>query len=289
MSQPKLGLDIKASLNSAEINATIQQAPGYSPEGFYFFISIKSTQPAELRAALEEFVTTGVAIAKEMSPEVEGLLGETPIQVFSTSDSAVIAINLNDNPATVQLADLVKLSTEATVKNEAQFSLGFVADTTFSQLLSSTPQQLEGLTANFHLALTSTLGDKYNIKNSLIRLIGRKTPTKSEDKFLRLVFLMFHSFTFKIHSEELTGLGELALAPVTQGQKFVESLIGEGRSLYQGNKELLESFPFVQAFFDAVDQYGDGRVDFGLTQRIASLQASFYGAELGQIYKRIIA
>ena len=56
------------------------------------------------------------------------------------------------------------MSTKATVSNELSASVGVVIDRSFSEILAMSPAELEQLRANFHLTLTSTVGDKYKIK-----------------------------------------------------------------------------------------------------------------------------
>jgi len=287
VADPRLGFDLKAAVNSAQASALIHAFPGYSADGFYFYIAIRASQPEPLRAALEEFVNTGLEMAKEMSPEVEGLLGDSKFQVVVAGDNVIVYTNIKENPIAGSFAELVEISTRTTVSNELAFSVGVVVDRSFSEILGMSPAELEQLKANFHLNLTSTVGDKYKIKQALIRMIGRKEPTRPDDKILRLVFLMFHSFSFKLHAQTLDGVGDAVAGPINFGQSTVNSAIAEGRTFYQGNKEMVDSFPFVQQFFDAVEQYGNGRLEVGIIADKVSAAVQVYGNDLGQVYKQI--
>ena len=287
VADPRLGFDLKASINSPHVSSLVHALPTYTNDGFFFYIAVRASQPEPLRAALEEFVNTGLAIAKEMSPEVGQLLGDSQFHVAISGDHVVVGTNLKENPIASSFAELIELSTKSTISNELTASLGVVVDRSFPEVLAMSAAELEQIRANFHLNLTSTIGDKYRIKNALIRMIGRKEPTRPDDKILRLVFLMFHSFSFKLHSQSLAGVGDAVIGPVNMGQAAINDGIAQGKAFYQGNKEMVDSFPFVQAFFDAVEQYGNGRLEIGVNANNVSLAIQLFGNDLGQIYKQI--
>ena len=287
VADPKLGFDFKCSLNSAHTSALIHSLPDFKDDGFYFFVAVRSDSPQELKSALDEFVNTGLALAKEMSPEVEGLVGDTPIITAVSGNNVVIAVNLKQNTNSVDLVEFAELASTSIIQKELTFSLGVVVSKSFPELLKD--QGLTGSTANFHTNLISTIGDKYSLKSFLINLDVDPAPhaPSIEDKWSKLMFLMFHSFSFKIHQKQEWKLDEVLGDQVKVTQNLVNEFVNQGREQYQQNKELFDSFPFVRAFFDAVEQYGNGRLEVGISHKALSVELQLFGSEFGELYRRI--
>jgi hypothetical protein len=154
------------------------------------------------------------------------------------------------------------------------------------------PPQLEMVKPNIHLNLTSTVADLLKFKNILVRLLGKKDHKGKEEKLLTIIFLMFHSMSFNLHVQSMEGLADPIADYISLGQDLIKQLITKIRDEYRNDqKEKLEKFPFkfpfIQNFFDAVEQYGNGRLEVGINADKISAAVHIYGNDLRQIYKQI--
>jgi hypothetical protein len=50
---------------------------------------------------------------------------------------------------------------------------------------------------------------------------------------------------------------------------------------------VVDGFPFIQPFFDAVEQYGAGKLEVGVNANTISFRAVVFANDIGQIYKQV--
>lgn len=287
VTEPKLGFDLSIIANAVSSKAHLQALPTFNDEGAYFYVAIRSHQPQELRAAFEEFLNTSLSVAKEMSPEVDAMVGATAFDVGVHEDLVIAAVNLKDNDFVRDYAHLAEELTKSTVKGEARIKAGLLVDTSFQDLLTMPEDQLSGVKGNFHIIMESRKSDKYAIKQKFMETFP--PAYNNEDKYGRLLFLMFNGAEFHLNSSEAVKLTDASGNQITKGRGTINGFLEMGKEMYQGNKEMVDSFPFIQSFFDAVEQYGSGLVRLGAYNKLLAAEADFYGNDLGQIYKRIVS
>lgn len=289
VANPKLGLQIKMTANSKATQEALSKVSGYSPENPYFFITIKSTNPEQLKAAFEEFLTTAIGVAKEMSPEVDSMVGDSAFEVVVNGDLVVAAVDLNKNPFTSGWAQKVEKASTTTIKNEANFNLALLLDKSLNEVLNVQQAEMDNIHGEFTVELTSSKSDKYAVKQQLLQVFGEKAHLNGpSDKFARLMFLMFDSASLTLSSDSKVSFSQATGAYLTKAKEKAEKYINLAKEMYTGNKDMIDSFPFVQAFFDAIQEHGNGQVKIGVFHKVVSGEVNLFGQDLGQIYKRIV-
>ena len=227
-------------MNSADNNSLVQSFPSYTPEGFYTYAAIRSSDAKELAKALEELIKISIAILNEKDKEFDsffkGFMGESSLKVHVYGDHVVLFINLKQNPFFMTVVDIIELVTRFTVRSELTASFGVLADRSLPDLIEMTTAELEQVNANLHLNLTSTVGDSYKIKNAFIQFssIDRGEPGHDE-KVIRHLLLMFHSLNFKFHAKSLQGIGDAIAGPILNCQSAMNDLIELSNIEYRKN------------------------------------------------------
>lgn len=284
---PQLGLKLKVIGNSKGLKEHLQSLPNFDPNGAYFFVEIKSSSPSELRNAFDEFLTTGLSMAKEMSEEVGQIAGESAFHVIIHGDTVVAALNLKENPlANEQISQIEKFTADV-LKGEAVFEASILLDKNINEILNLTETQMDTVKGQFAVTLTSSKEDKYAIKKKFIDTTFPPNA-RSRDKIAKLLFLMFNSVHISVQSESQVSFSAASGRYLNDGKKMAEEYIAMAKELYSGNKEMVDSFPFVQAFFDAVDQHGAGVVSLGLYHKDVAGEVDLHGRELGVLYHKIV-
>ena len=102
---PKLGVTLNAVTNSHDAKANLSALKNVKADGVYFLISIQSTQAEELRSAFQTFLETAIGVAKEMSPEIDQVVGDSFFEVVAAGDRVIAAVNIKDNPIAKGFAD----------------------------------------------------------------------------------------------------------------------------------------------------------------------------------------
>lgn len=78
---PKLGVSFKFLANSAAAKENVASVSNFQADGTYFFIKIRSSNPTEMKASFQRFLETAIGVVKEMSPEVDEMLGTSSFDV----------------------------------------------------------------------------------------------------------------------------------------------------------------------------------------------------------------
>ena len=102
---PKLGVTLNAVTNSHDAKANLSALKNVKADGVYFLISIQSTHAEELRSAFQTFLETAIGVAKEMSPEIDQVVGDSFFEVVAAGDRVIAAVNIKDNPIAKGFAD----------------------------------------------------------------------------------------------------------------------------------------------------------------------------------------
>lgn len=287
VNDPKLGFDFSLIANATASKAHLQVLPSFNDQGCYFFLAIKSHQPQELRNAVEEFLNTSISVAREMSPEVDQIVGASNFEVAVHEDLVIAAVNLKENDFVRDYAHLAEQLTSSTIQGEARIKAGLLVDRSFNDLLTMPEAELNQIKANFHIIAQSKKSDKFAIKQKFLEFMPQ--AHSKDDKIARLIFLMFTGAEFNLSSKEAVHFTDASGNQITKGRGTVNGFIEMGKEMYQGNKEMVDSFPFIQAFFDAVEQYGSGFLRLGVYNHLVAGEADFYGNDLGQLYRRIVS
>lgn len=285
VAQPKLGLELSVIANSEVSKGHLQVLPKFDNEGTYFFVAVKSTSPQDLKTAIEEFLNTSLSVAKEMSPEIEGILGESQFDVAIHEDYVVAGVNLNNNPMAAQFAAMAHEIAASTLSHEASLKVGLVLDKSLNDLLTLEQDQMNHVKGNFHVLLTSSKADKYAIKRKIAELLRIEDDG---DKLGKILLMMFSTAEFSLTADDKVSFQEATGEYLEMGKAQAQGMIEMGKGLYQGNKEMVDSFPFIQAFFDSVEQYGAGQIKVGVYNRIITAECDIYGSDLGQLYRQIV-
>jgi len=289
VADPKLGVQVKLTANSKTSQDSLSKLSKYSAENAYFFITIKSSNPEALKAAFEEFLTTSIDVAKEMSPEVDSIVGTSAFEVVVNGDQVVAAVDLKANPFTSSWAEKVEKASASSIKHEATLNLALLLDKSLNEVIHINEAELDNVNGEFTLEVISSKSDKYAVKKQLLTAFGDKAHLgEQNDKFARLLFLMFDSATFNLSSDSKVSFAQATGSQLTKIKQQAEGFINMAHELYSGNKEMIDSFPFIQAFFDAIEQHGNGQVKIGVFHKIVSGEINLFGKDLGQIYKKIV-
>lgn len=288
---PKLGLKLQVTANSKHSQELLHTLNGFSDTNCYFYVSIASSNPTQLKADFEEFLTTSVNMAKEMSPEVDQMVGTSVFEVVTSGNNVVAAINLKANAISKNYLELVEATAKSTIQHEAYFQLAILLDRSLNDLLNIQQTELDKINGQFSVELVSSKSDKYAIKNKIVELMDEdKSSLKNpEDKLAKLLFLMFDTATFIVKSDSETSLGVAVGSQLGTAKEQASGYIEMAKVMYSGNKEMVDSFPFIQAFFDAVEQNGDGHITLGVYHKLVSGEVDVFGNDLGHIYKRIVS
>ena len=291
VADPKLGLKFQVTANSKHSQSLLTGLKDFSDSQSYFYISINSTNPQELKNGFEEFLNTATQVAREMSPEVDQMVGESAFEVVASGNHVVAAVNLKKNPLTKEYADLVEFTASSTIKNEAYFQLALLFDRSLTQLLELKETDLDDTKGQFSVELVSNKADKFAIKRKLLELADKfdNTPNNDSDKLAKLFFLMFDSSSFILSSDSKVSFSKATSSQLSTGREKVSEYLKVGKDMYQGNKEMVDSFPFVQAFFDSVESYGNGQITLGIYHNLVSAEVDLFGTDLGVIYRKIVS
>lgn len=284
---PQLGIKLNVIGNSKGLKEHLSTLPNFDPNGAYFFVEIKSSDPSALRNSFDEFLTTGLAMAKEMSEEVGAMAGDSAFHVIVHGDSVVAAINLKENPIAQDTISEIEKLTSNLLAGEVTFTAALLLDKNINEILNLTENQMDSVKGQFTFELVSSQADKYAIKK---KFIEKTFPpnARNRDLITKLLFLMFSSVRISVQSESQVSLSEASGKYLVDGKRMAEEYIAMAKELYAGNKEMVDSFPFVQAFFDAVDQHGSGVLSLGVYHKDVSGEVDLYGRELGVLYHKIV-
>lgn len=297
---PKLGIKGVFIGGSETAKGHLMTLPHFNVDGAYAYMEIKSKNPEALKPAVEEFLNTSMATAKEMSPEVSALLGEGTFEVSTAGEYVVAAINLKmSEQANKAIEEFEKIS-DIKLEHERSFTIGLTANKSIRQLLEAPKEELADLQGLLAFDIVSSKSDKYLLKQLILDLAAKedakrfkmlgieKPEEKPEDKLGKLFILMFHTAQFQFRLEDKEAFGSAVSSSLETGRQLGNGTVEQLHQMYAANKETLDSFPFVQAFFDAVEEHGTGELRLGVFHKVLSGELDVYCHDLGYLYKKVV-
>ena len=297
---PKLGIKGVFIGGSETAKAHLMTLPHFNVDGAYAYMEIKSKNPEALKPAVEEFLNTSMATAKEMSPDISAVLGEGTFEVSIADQYVVAAINLKMSEKMKQAIARLEHLSDIKLEHERSFTIGLTANKSIRQLLDAPKEELADLQGLFALDFVSSKSDKYLLKQLILemaakqeakklKLLGIEKPEdKPEEKVAKLLILMFHTAQFQFRMDNKEAFGTAVNSSLDSGREMGNGIVEQLHQMYEGNKETLASFPFVQAFFDAVEEQGTGELRLGLFHKVLAGELDIYCHDLGYLYKKVV-
>lgn len=135
--------------------------------------------------------------------------------------------------------------------------------------------------------MESTKDDKYAIKKKVMDA-GRQLGLSFVDDYSRLVFLMFNTVKIRAALDPHANFIDATKDYSGDIKQQSSNAISQATAVYQGNKEMIDSFPFVQEFCDEIEKYGQGHFRVGVFHKNVSFELDVFGNDLGIIYRQII-
>lgn len=99
---------------------------------------------------------------------------------------------------------------------------------------------------------------------------------------------MFNNVHIKLTSDSQVSFSQATSGYLETFRQQATSAVSNIHEMYQGNKEMVDSFPFIQEFLDAVEKNGNGQLKIGIASTKVAVDLDLYGNDLGKIYRRIV-
>jgi phosphoglycolate phosphatase-like HAD superfamily hydrolase len=312
LDQVKIEALIRANLNTHSHQQLLHALPDFDNNGFYLFFAVRSNQPFQLKQSLEEFINVGLEILREMAPE-EGkhILNQLQYSVGCTGDNVVVAGNLMAINLLAVFGEVFELVTSQLVRGEFRAEFGVAIGSSVQEILAQGFGTLASMKANIFADVTSAAGDKYSLHSLFNKLfisdntlfdkpdpeaVNQEDTDSSymddEDKFFRLLLLIFSSFRFKLKIDDHESLAQAdpALHQMINQQIPIEEILQEMKAAYnEMGSGILDQFPFVQSLVDSLSQYASGRITLGIASARSSLEIEVLAEDIGQVYKQIVS
>lgn len=288
---PQLFIRAGLAANYHQLNQILHSIPNYDPNQCYFYLSIKSSNPEHLRQQIIDFLDVATQTMKEMDPELEQMIGNSKFNVTTNGEQVIISINLLENEFARQYADLVNKFGFDHIKSELKLDAQLTSNEPFNFFLSVKQRQdLNKVKGGFALEVTSTKADKWALKSQFLNWMEEDDGPYEDDeeRLMGLLFLMFSAANFKLSSIQDVNLGDALGEDIFLAyMDFLHEILYEFRDVYAEQKEMMDEFPFVQAFFDALEQHGHGVISIGFAYQQLSAHVDAQVNNFKEVYKII--
>jgi len=96
------------NVSSSQVYGMISQAPGFNPAQTYGYITINTTDPEPVKAALEQFWEVALGMVGEMGPDFDKLVKQEDIRVLVSGTTVILVVYLSENDSSKVIVDYVK-------------------------------------------------------------------------------------------------------------------------------------------------------------------------------------
>ena len=307
--EPKLGFKASAIGKSEVTKAHLQTLKHFNPDGLYFYVAIKASNPQALKPAFEEFLKASFATVGEMVPLVAEFVAEDPFEVTVVGEYVIAAVKLKENNQMIQKA-ITLYSTLASdkAKHERGINISFLTNKTISELESCSKEAWEAAQFRVALELVANKEDKYFLKKALLDAVMKRAESKKpgctvippnpDEKALRkinkrklknLLFFMFNCAKFHFKLDGNAAFTNLVESHNIKMKETFKEMMKDLKEACQRAKTISDGFPFLQDFLGQLEQHGLGEIQLGAYHKMLSGEVDLYCEGIGELYKRLLS